>query len=86
VDLLFLADLARLGVFLPIFVSLWCLVALWREAELYGVQEWLFCGWFVVALIMQLFAHSTGIWLIGLLAQVILAIVLLLKKRMDEIY
>ncbi len=85
-DLLFLADLARLGVFLPILVSLWCLVALWREAELSGVQEWLFCVWFVVALIMQLFAQSTGIWLIGLLAQVILAIVLLLKKRMDEIY
>jgi len=51
-----------------------------------SLQEWLFCGWFVVALIMQLFAHSTGIWLIGLLAQVILAIVLLLKKRIDEIY
>ena len=50
------------------------------------MQEWLFCGWFVVALIMQLFAHSTGIWLIGLLAQVILAIVLLLKKQIDEIY
>ena len=50
------------------------------------MQEWLFCAWFVVALIMQLFAHNTGIWLIGLLAQVILAIVLLLKKRIDEIY
>jgi hypothetical protein len=86
VDLLFLAYLAQRSVFLPIFVSLWCLVALWREAELYGVQEWLFCAWFAVALVMQLFAHSTAIWLIGLLAQVILAIVLLLKKRMDEIY
>ena len=44
---------------LPILVSLRCLVALWREAELYGVQEWLFCAWFVVALMMQLFAHRT---------------------------
>ena len=85
-DLLFLADLARRGVFLPIFVSLWCLVVLWREAELYGVRQWLFCAWFVVALVMQLFGHSTGIWLSGLLAQVILAIVLLLKKQVDEIY
>ena len=85
-DPLFLPYLARRGIFLPILVSLWCLVALWREAELYVVQEWLFCAWFVVALMMQLFAHSTGIWLIGLLAQVILAIVLLLKKRIDEIY
>ena len=40
----------------------------------------------VVALVMQLFGHSTGIWLVGLLAQVILAIVLLLKKQVDEIY
>jgi hypothetical protein len=86
VDPLFLPYLARRGVFLPILVSLWFLVALWREGELFGAQEVLFSVWYVVALVTQLFARSTGIWITGMLAQVALAIVLVLKKQIDDIY
>jgi hypothetical protein len=86
VDPLFLPYLARRGVFLPILVSLWFLVRLWREGELFGAQELLFCGWFLVALVAQLFAPSVGGWIVGLLAQVILAIVLVLKQQIDDIY
>jgi len=42
--------LGRRGVFIPILVSLWYLIRLWREAELYGWKEILFPVWFVVAL------------------------------------
>jgi hypothetical protein len=78
--------LARRGVFIPIFVSLWFLVRLWRAGELYGAKEALFSVWFVVALVTQLLAPSTGIWIAGMLAQVALAIVLVLKKQIDDIY
>ena len=85
-DPFFLPYLARRGVFLPILVSLWFLVALWREGELFGAQEVLFSVWFVVALVTQLLAPSPGIWITGMLAQVALAIVLVLKKQIDDIY
>jgi hypothetical protein len=86
VDPLFLPYLARRGIFLPVLVSLWFLVRLWREGELFGAQEVLFCVWFVVALVAQLTGRSTGVWLAGLLAQVALATVLVLKQQIDEIY
>jgi hypothetical protein len=66
--------------------SLLFLVRLWRKGELFGAQARLFCVWFVVAAALQLFAHSAGIWIIGLSAQCILAIVLVLKDQVDSIY
>ena len=71
---------------LSIGVSLWFLVRLWREGELFGAQARLFCVWFVGAVALQLFAQSPGIWIIGLSAQCLLAIVLLLKDQIDSIY
>ena len=73
------------GTFLPILVSLWMLVQLWRESELFGVKGTLFCVWFVVAVIAQMFGESVRVWLLGFLAQVALAIVLVLKQRLSEI-
>ena len=77
---------ARLGVFAPILVSLWYLVKLRHEAELYGTQLVVFWLWFVVAFVTQMFARTAGVWLAGLLAQVALAIVLVLKQQVDNIY
>jgi hypothetical protein len=85
VDPLFLPYLSRRGVFFPIVVSLWLLVRLWREGELFGRTGTLFCVWFVLAVVTQLFAPSTGVWVVGLLAQVALAIVLALKQQLSNI-
>ena len=82
----YLVRLQSRATFLPVVVSLWFLVRLWRESELFGALEVLFCAWFVVALAAQLFAHSVGLWIAGLVAQVILAISLIVKQQMDDIY
>jgi hypothetical protein len=71
---------------LTVGVSVWFLLRFWREGELFGAQARLFCVWFVVAVALQLFAQSTGIWIMALLAQSILAIVLVVKDRIDNIY
>jgi ABC-type thiamin/hydroxymethylpyrimidine transport system permease subunit len=65
-------------------VSLWFLVQLWREGELYGKSGTIFCVWFVAAVVTQLFAPNVGVWILGLVAQVALAIVLALKQRLSE--
>jgi hypothetical protein len=71
---------------IPTVVCVWYLVRLWREGELYGVQEAVFTLWFVVSLVTQLVSQSTSIWIVGFLAQVGLAIVLVLKSHMDDIW
>jgi hypothetical protein len=86
VDLLLVYSyLSRRGIFLPIIVSLWFLVRLWWEAELFGKTGALLCVWFVLAAVAQLFASSLGLWVVGFLAQVALAIVLVLKQRLSDI-
>jgi ABC-type thiamin/hydroxymethylpyrimidine transport system permease subunit len=82
----YLFRLQRQATVLTIGVSLLFLVRAWREAELYGAQEVIFGLWFIVALATQLVAHRPGVWIAGLLAQVLLAIVLVLKEQMDNIY
>jgi len=67
-------------------VSLVFLVRLRWKAELFGAQARLFYVWFVVAVALQLFAQSAGIWIIGLVAQCILAIILVLKDQIGSIY
>jgi hypothetical protein len=86
VDLLFVYSyLSRRGIFLPIIVSLWFLVRLWWGAELFGRTGALLCVWFVLAAAAQLSAPSTGLWVVGFLGQVALAIVLVLKQRLSDI-
>jgi len=76
----------RRVVTLPALVSLWYLIRLWREGELFGVQEKVFCGWFILALAVQLLARTLGVWIAGVVAQVALSIVLVLKHQIDDIY
>jgi hypothetical protein len=71
--------------FLTIGVSLWFLVRLWRQGELFGGTGTLFCVWFLLAAVTQLFVASTGLWILGLLAQLALAIVLIVKQQLSDI-
>ena len=75
----------RNGAFAPMLVSAWFLVRLWREDELFGKTAIVFASWWVLATITQLFASGPGVWIAGLLAQVALAIVLVLKQQMSDI-
>ena len=72
------------GIFLSIVISLWLLVRLGREGELFGWTGTLFCVSFVLAAVAQLFAPTIGLSISGLLAQVALAIVLVLKQQLSE--
>ena len=84
-ELWMLSYFAQRAIFLPIFVSLWYLILLWREGELFGKTGTLFCVWFAAATVVQLFAPSIGPATAGMLAQVVLAIVLVLKQQLSEI-
>ena len=67
-------------------VSVWFLVKLWLQGELIGRQQIVFCTWFIVAFMAQLLAQSPGVWIAGLVAQVFLAITVVLKDRLDNTY
>jgi hypothetical protein len=84
VDPTFAPYLARRGVVLPIAVSFVFLVRLWREGELFGTSGTLFCVWFVLAAVLQVFAPNLGLWILGVAAQTTLAIVLILKQQLSE--
>jgi hypothetical protein len=78
--------------FVPIVFSLGFLVRLWWVGELYGVGRVVFCSWFLIALAAQLIgsfqiatAGSITLYVLGLAAQSLLAIVLVLKKQLTEI-
>jgi hypothetical protein len=78
--------MVRRAVVLPTTVCLWYLVRLWWAGELYGAQQLVFVAWFVAALAFELASRSAWLWIAGFLGQVALAIVLVLKKQMDDIY
>ena len=44
----------------PPVVSLYLLVQLWLEDELYGLRGTMFCVWFLAAAALQAFAASPG--------------------------
>ena len=77
-----LAYLWQLQFVLPALVSGGMLAKLWRDRNLFGVSGSIFCGWFAVAALAQFLWATGGIRLIGLVAQVALAIVLLLKNQL----
>jgi hypothetical protein len=70
----------------PAVVSLGFLVKLSWDGELYGVQKAAFVAWFMTALALQLASRGPGMWIAGYVGQVALAIVLVLKNQIDEIY
>jgi hypothetical protein len=66
-------------------VSLLLLVRLWDRGELRGPNGIIFCAWFLIAAGAQTLAHSLSVSILGLVAQLILAIVLILKERLSDI-
>ena len=70
----------------PAVVSLGSLAKLWWARELYGVKQAAFVAWFITALAIQLTSAGVGAWIAGYVSQVALAIVLVLKDQVDEIF
>jgi hypothetical protein len=75
-----------LGQSIPAVVCLGYLAKLWWGRELYGVQQAAFIAWFMTALAIQLASHDAWTWIAGFVGQVALAIVLVLKNQIDEMY
>jgi hypothetical protein len=82
----YLVRLEAQAMWLAAAVSLWFLVKLWYEGELVGTRQIVFSAWFVIASMTQFFAQSPGVWAAGLVAQVCLAITLVLKAKLDSIH
>jgi hypothetical protein len=74
----------RRAAILATIVCLWYIVRLWWKGELYGVQLHVFVIWFVAALAIQFASRSVWVWIAGFLAQVALAIVLVLKHQWTD--
>lgn len=74
------------------FLSAGHLLRLWWAGELYGVSGLVFCCWFLFASATQIFgwfaiasAGQITLWIVGLVAQALLAIVLVLRKQLTDI-
>lgn len=70
----------------PAAVSLGCLAKLWWARELYGVRQVVFVAWFMTALGIQLASQGPGTWIAGYVGQAMLAVVLVLKNQIDDIF
>ena len=72
--------------YIPAVVSLGFLANLWWAGELSGAQRAIFVAWFVIALAVQVTSRDAWMWIAGFVAQVALAIALVFKKQIDDIY
>ena len=78
------ARAVRRAVGFATMVCVWYLVRLWWKGELHGLQLRVFVLWFVAALAIQFASRSGWVWIAGFLAQVTLAIVLVLKHHWTD--
>ena len=74
----------RRAVIVVTIVCLWYLVRLWWKGELYGLPLRVFALWLVAALAIPLASRSVWVWIAGLLAEVALAILLVLKDQWND--
>jgi hypothetical protein len=72
--------------YIPALVSLGFLANLWWTRELNGAQQAVFVAWFVIALAIQVASRGAWMWIAGFVGQVALAITLVFKKQIDDIY
>jgi len=70
--------------FLPVAICLGLLAKLWWDGELYGLQQAAFIAWLMTALAIQLASRGPWMWIAGYVGQVALAIVLVVKNRIDD--
>jgi hypothetical protein len=68
----------------PALVTITMLIKLWRDGDLFGRSGAIFIVWFVVAAVMQTASSGLAWWSAGLVAQTVLAIVLVLRDRLDD--
>lgn len=74
------------GQSVPAVVSLGVFAKLWSAGELYGLQLAAFVVWFMTALALQLASHGPAMWIAGYAGQAALAIVLVLKDQIDDVF
>jgi hypothetical protein len=68
----------------PALISLTMLIKLWWDGYLFGRRAVIFITWFLVAAALQFGSRGLAGWSIGLVAQTLLAIVLVLRRRFDD--
>jgi len=68
----------------PALLSAALLIKLWWDRGLFGRSGAMFVVWFVAAAAAQFASSGIAWWIAGLVAQTLLAIVLLLRGRLDE--
>jgi hypothetical protein len=68
----------------PAVVSAAMLMKLWWDGGLFGRSGAIFLTWFVVAAVMQFASSGLAWWGAGLVAQTLLAIVMVLRDRFDD--
>ena len=71
---------------LPATVCLVFLAKLWWEGELTGRQQALFVAWLLVGASLQFASRDPWMWIAGFTGQIMLAIVLVVKERLDNIF
>lgn len=74
----------RAAVVIPTIICVTLLVRLWWRGELYATELRVFVAWFAVALTVQMASPTVWWWLLGFLAQVVLAIVLAFRQQLSE--
>jgi len=72
--------------YIPAVVSLGFLANLWWAGELRRAQQVIVVAWFFIALAIQIASRDAWMWIAGFVAQVALAIALVFKKQIDDIY
>jgi hypothetical protein len=71
---------------IPAVVCIGFLAKLWWTRELYGLQQAAFVAWFITALTVQLVSGSPWVWIAGYTGQVVLAVALIAKNQLGDIY
>jgi hypothetical protein len=70
---------------LPALASAVLLILAWIERDLSDVRALVLASWFLLALAAQYLAPSTGVWIVGLIAQTALAIGLMLTRSVSGV-
>ena len=78
-----LARLYSLIFWFPAITNVIFLKASWDAEAIYGKLAALAILWFLVALYLQVFARSPAMWAAGLVMQVALAVVLIIRWKID---
>jgi hypothetical protein len=71
---------------MPAVVCLAFLAKLWWARELTGVQQALFVTWLLAGAALQFASRDPWMWIAGFVGQITLAIVLVVKEHMDNIF